>query len=638
MAGEDLPVMPVDHPLSFFGPYEEFAGTGKDIGYPLLRDQGNSAYMRDTGDPTTPEGGQIEWGYYEEKEPRLLHPRDLPEKGETHWSPSQRDLELDQIMEPLERAMELTPILGELGFKDDHSFNGLLQVTSDGGPSIGESVKTRGLWYAVAVWVKDAPGIAKVLVDWMTDGVAEMDFFGIDTARHYPIQKTPSYIHDRCYESAFKIYNPAVHNREPYTKGRNLRRSPFWAREQELGGYFMELAGWERAHGYASNEHLLEKYADQGAGARTRVGQPPLLACVQRRTTGDVGQRRHDQPVAFRRLRRDGPGRRDADGIRQRRQGRRRHADRQGRLHPLPRQARRRARRPHRDSPRRGPLPRDRRRRRRPPRLHVAEAHGRRKRLEGLHRRSLRSGFLPRRVGTERAQDDPGHRRRPGRLGRRKLPVCGEPQLTLQGIPVEAFRISYVGEQGWELHVDYSYGLSLWDLVYAQGATPVGVETYANSRRMEKSLRLQNADLLTEYNLYEAGLSRPVVKQADFHGKAPYLEQRELEHQAAYLCTFVMDDNTDSNGIARYPVGNLPLIDPATGEVPIDSKGRRSYLSSIAFGPTVGKNIGLGYLPHDLCEEGREFHTDYLGEQFTLRLAAVGYKPLYDPENKLPKS
>src|SRR3546814_1473742 len=71
MAGEDLPVMPVDHPLTFFGPYTVFAGTGKEIGYPLLRDQGNSAYLRDTGDPKTSEGGQIEWGYYEEKEPRL---------------------------------------------------------------------------------------------------------------------------------------------------------------------------------------------------------------------------------------------------------------------------------------------------------------------------------------------------------------------------------------------------------------------------------------------------------------------------------------------------------------------------------------------------------------------------------------
>jgi glycine/D-amino acid oxidase-like deaminating enzyme len=70
MVGEDLPVMPVDHPLTFFGPYNEFEGTGKDIGFPLMRDQGNSAYMRDTGDPKTAEGGQIEWGYYETDNPR----------------------------------------------------------------------------------------------------------------------------------------------------------------------------------------------------------------------------------------------------------------------------------------------------------------------------------------------------------------------------------------------------------------------------------------------------------------------------------------------------------------------------------------------------------------------------------------
>ena len=81
MAGEDLPVMPVDHPLTFFGPYNEFAGTGKEIGCPLLRDQGNSAYMRDTGDPKTAEGGQIEWGYYEENNPRLVPSARHPGKG-----------------------------------------------------------------------------------------------------------------------------------------------------------------------------------------------------------------------------------------------------------------------------------------------------------------------------------------------------------------------------------------------------------------------------------------------------------------------------------------------------------------------------------------------------------------------------
>jgi sarcosine dehydrogenase len=99
-----------------------------------------------------------------------------------------------------------------------------------------------------------------------------------------------------------------------------------------------------------------------------------------------------------------------------------------------------------------------------------------------------------------------------------------------------------------------------------------------------------------------------------------------------------MTDNIDSNGIARYPVGSCPLMDAKTGEVPIDAKGRRSYLTSIAYGPTIGKNIGLGYLPFEYCEVGREMVMEYLGEQFPMRVESVGYKPMYDPENKLPRS
>ena len=65
---------------------------------------------------------------------------------------------------------------------------------------------------------------------------------------------------------------------------------------------------------------------------------------------------------------------------------------------------------------------------------------------------------------------------------------------------------------------------------------------------MEKSLRLQNADLLTEYNLLEADLARPKVKEADFRGKAKHLEYRARDHQPAMLCTLVMTDNVDAQG------------------------------------------------------------------------------------------
>ena len=635
MAGEDLPIMPVDHPLCFFGPYTEFEGTGKEIGYPLLRDQGNSAYLRDTGDPSTAEGGQIEWGYYEEKDPRLVHPRDMLEKGESHWSPSQRDLQMEQIMAPLERAMELTPILGELGWNDKHSFNGLLQVTADGGPSIGESPETRGLWYAESVWVKDAPGIAKVLADMMTDGITEVDVHGIDVARYYPIQKTPSYIHDRCYETAFKIYNPAVHNREPYTKGRSLRRSPFWSREQELGGYFMELAGWERAHGYASNEHLLEKYSDKVPVRENewdnrhfwRVSNAEHLAmsddagminlshfavydvtgrdatilmeyaCVAK-VSGDTavgkgvythfldhaGGIRADLTVIrlavdkFRVVDGADAGNRDYIWLKR-----------------------------------------------------IAEDKGWDVYIEDRSDHMACLGLWgPNARKMLQAIAD-----KPEVLELENFPFATTKNITLRGIPVLAFRISYVGESGWELHVPFSYGLSLWDLVYDQGATPVGVETYANTRRLEKSLRLQNADLLTEYNLVEADLARPKVKAADFHGKAAYLAQRECEHQSAYLCTMTMTDNVDSKGVARYPVGQWPILDPNSNEVLIDDVGRRSYITSIAFGPSVGKNIALGYLPKDYATVGQELLMEYFDEPFPIKVEAVGCKALYDPDNTL---
>ena len=637
MAGEDLPIMPVDHPLCFFGPYEEFAGTGKEIGYPLLRDQGNSAYLRDTGDPATAEGGQIEWGYYEEKDPRLVHPKDLLEKGESHWSPSQRDLEMEQIIEPLERAMELTPILGELGWNEKHSFNGLLQVTADNGPSIGESPNTRGLWYAEAVWVKDAPGVAKLLVDMMTDGITETDIHSVDVARYYPMQKTPEYIRGRCYESAFKIYNPAVHSREPYTEGRNLRRSPFWQREQELGGYFMELAGWERAHGYAANEALLEKYGDRvpvrenewdnrhfwrvsnaehlamsdnagminlshfavydisGADAATLMeyacvakvaGTTPIGKGIYTHFLDRVGGVRSDLTILrlaenrFRLIDGADAGHRDYVWL-----------------------------------------------------SRLAEDNGWDVFIEDRSDHMACLGLWgpnARRI-LEAVADDPSA------LDPKHFPFATTKEISIQGIPVLAFRISYVGESGWELHVPFSYGLSLWDLVFAQGATPVGVETYANSRRLEKSFRLQNADLLTEYNLIEAGLSRPTVKDADFHGKDAYLEQRAREVQPAYLCTLTMTDNLDSNGVPRYPVGTCPIVDPDSNAVLTDELGRRSYTTSIAFGPSIGKNIALGYLPKEYAEEGRTLLIEYFDESFPVRVEAVGCKGLYDPDNLLPR-
>jgi glycine cleavage system aminomethyltransferase T len=226
----------------------------------------------------------------------------------------------------------------------------------------------------------------------------------------------------------------------------------------------------------------------------------------------------------------------------------------------------------------------------------------------------------------------------PEGLSKENFPFAAIRPVRIAGKEVTAFRISYVGEQGWELHMAYGDGLAVWDALRSTGVMAVGVETYANSRRLEKSLRLQNADLLTEYNLLEADLARPKVKEADFRGKAKHLEHRAREHQPAMLCTLVMTDNVDGKGVARYPVGTLPVMCPESGETLVDALGRRSFTTSIAYGPSVGRNIALAYLPWEYCQEGRALAVQYFGETYPVEVAGIGYKPLYDPENAKPRS
>jgi glycine cleavage system aminomethyltransferase T/glycine/D-amino acid oxidase-like deaminating enzyme len=637
MAGEDLPVMPIDHPLTFFGPYTEFAGTGKDIGYPLLRDQGNSAYMRDTGDPTTSEGGMIEWGYYEEKNPRLCHPRDILEKQQSRLSPSQRDLDMEQIIEPLERAIELTPILGELGYDERRSFNGLLQVTADGGPSFGESRKVRGLFYAVAVWVKDGPAYGKLIADLMTDGRTEYDYSKLDYARFYDHQMQEDFIAGRCGETAQKVYNPAVHPREPFASGRNIKHSPFYEREKALGGYFMELGGWERAHGYAANEHLLAKYGDRVPVRENewdnrhfwRVSNAEHLAMTE-----DVGMVNLSHFYIFDV---EGPDHVEAmEWICAAKIGGDANIGKGIYTHFLDDKGMVRAdltviRMPDRcrviDGADAGP--RD--------LLYIkrlAEDKGWNIKVTDRSSELVTLGVWGpnARATLKKVVEDPGA------LDAENFPFAALRQIRIAGVNVTAFRISYVGEQGWELHMKYNDALPVWDALAAIGIMPFGVETYANTRRMEKSLRLQNADLLTEYNLIESDLQRPKVKEADFRGKAANMAHRAMAHQHAMLCTLTLEANVDAKGVKRYPVGTVPILDPATGETLVDALGRRSFSTSMAYGPTIGKTIMLAYLPHEKAVKGSRFEIEYFGDLYPVEVAGVGYEPLYDPESLKPRS
>jgi glycine cleavage system aminomethyltransferase T len=495
----------------------------------------------------------------------------------------------------------------------------------------------RGLWYAVAIWVKDGPAFGKLVADWMTDGRTPIDHARIDFSRFYPHQMDEEFIEGRCGEAAQKVYNPAVHPREPYVTGRNLRRSPFYEREKELGGYFMELGGWERAHGYAANEHLLEKYGNrvpvrenewdnrhfwrvsnaehlamsEDCGivnlshfAMIDVEGPDHVALMEWLCAAKIGGDANiGKGIYTHFLDDEGMVRADLTVIRM--------ADRCRVV----------------DGADAGP--RDFHYIRR-----VAEDKGFDVTVTDVTAKYVTIGIWGpnARATLQKVVEDPDG------LSPENFAFAAIKPVRIAGKDVTAFRISYVGEQGWELHMRYEDGLAVWDALRSTGVMAFGVETYANSRRMEKSLRLQNADLLTEYNLLEADLARPKVKEADFCGKARHLEYRAREHQPAMLCTLVMSDNVDRQGVARYPVGIMPVMDPETGETLVDELGRRSFTTSVAYGPTIGKNIALAYLPWGYCQQGRKLTVEYFGDTFPVEVAAIGYKPLYDPENLKPRT
>ena len=180
--------------------------------------------------------------------------------------------------------------------------------------------------------------------------------------------------------------------------------------------------------------------------------------------------------------------------------------------------------------------------------------------------------------------------------------------IEIDTLRVLASRISYVGDLGWELYVPMEQGARLWDILWeagrAHGAAPVGIGVYGTTGRLEKCYRAYGFELETEYNVVEAGMSGPKVKDDDFVGRDAHLRHRE-EEPAAILCTLTVDDHTSKSGVKRYMLGREP-IQTRAGEPLTDAKGRRSYVTSAGAGPSIGKHLLMAYLPPEQAVVGTE--------------------------------
>ena len=70
----------------------------------------------------------------------------------------------------------------------------------------------------------------------------------------------------------------------------------------------------------------------------------------------------------------------------------------------------------------------------------------------------------------------------------------------------------------------------------------------------------------------------------------------------------------------------------------LDRKGRESRVSTAGAAPSLGTFLMLTYLPPEHAVEGTDLQIMYQNEMFPVKVARVGSKPLFDPDNARMKS
>ena len=620
MAGSHIPLTPAVHQMIDVGPVPRFEASTKAIEFPIVRDMDVFMYERQ-------DGVGLEIGSYAHR-PILHDPDEIPSIEEAALSPTEFPFTQADFEPQMEHALELMPeIVGDETVGVKYAINGLIALTPDGMPILGETPDVKGLWSCAAVWVKEGPGVGKSVAEWMVHGESEIDLHSSDIARFHTHQKTRAHIHARTSEAFNKTYG-IVHPGEQWASDRNLRLSPMHARHEALGAAFFEAAGWERPQWFESNAPLVEEYGVQARQAEwdARWWSPIInaehLAMRERAGIFDLS--------AFAIFDISGPGALDA----------------------LQRVAMRQ----------------------------VDVAIGRVVYTPLLSPGGgFRSDLTIMRLGHDlfRVVTGAAHGMADRKLFIDNLPADGSAQLvdvttawttiglwgprardilssvTSDDVSAEAFRfgacreleigsqivlasrISYVGDLGWELYAPIEQGARLWDVLWEAGQShrlvPCGIGVYGTTGRLEKCYRAYGAELESEYDVVEAGMTGPRIKEQDFIGKEAHLRHLERE-PAAILCTLTVDDHTSSSGVRRYPLGREPIL-TRDGKPLTDAKGRRSYVTSAGAGPSIGKHILLAYLPPEQAVVGTELAVEYMCERYPVTVDVAGSTPIFDPEN-----
>ncbi|MFF4197308.1 FAD-dependent oxidoreductase [Nonomuraea sp. NPDC001831] len=578
MAGLTVPLLPLAHQYAKSGPLPP-----QPEG-PILRHQDRDLYARQHGD-------RIGIGSYAHR-PMPVAQHEIGPKGTT--MPSVQAFTEEDFDPAWRDAAELLPALA--GSKYEDGINGVFSFTADGFPLIGEAPHLDGFWLAEAVWVTHSAGVARAVAELLVTGRSQVDLHECELSRFEQAQLSPAYVEERGRQNFVEVYD-VIHPLQPMESPRPMRTSPFYPRQVELGGYFLESAGWERPHWFEANEPLLAGLEEPRIGAdrrdawagrhwspvaaaeawatrervalydmtslkRIEVSGPGAAAFLQHMTTNNVDKK--PGTVTYTLLLDAGGGiRSDLTAARLAEDRFQLGANGNLDLDWLTRHA--------------------------PRGVHIRDITpgtccvG----VWGPQARELVQGL------TDMDLSNDGFRYFTCRSG-----YVGQ-------VPVLAMRVSYVGELGWELYTGADMGLKLWDTLRATGMPVAGGRAAFNSLRLEKGYRLWGVDMTTEHDPYEAGLGFAVKRDKDFYGR---------------------------DALRAEPSRRLvPLLsaEVVMGKEPVRHDGRvAGYVTSAAYGHTIGRPIAYAWLPAELAAPGTRVDISYFGRRVPAEVAA---EPLFDP-------
>ncbi|ONI72760.1 sarcosine dehydrogenase [Actinosynnema sp. ALI-1.44] len=586
LVGMTLPLVPLAHQLAWTGQVPAIAGQRTEAVRPILRHQDADLYYRDRYDT-------IGVGFYGHK-PMPVDVHDIAGVDTAEVMPSVLSFTEQDFEEAWHETRWLLPATKDA--KIEEGINGLFSFTVDDMPLLGESPTVSGFWVAEAVWVTHSAGVANAMAEWLVDGYcSSYDLHACDVNRFEKHHLAPDYVTARGCQNFVEVYD-IKHPLQPMQAPRPLRTSPFHQRQKELGAYFLEANGWERPQWYEVNLDQLQdrevhqpndwaaQYWSPVAAAeaqitRERVALYDMTALkrlmvegsgatdfLQRMTTGDVHKSVGSVTYCLL-LDANGGIRSDVTVARL--------AEDQFQVGAN------------------GNLDLDWFTRHLPDDVHV---------------RDITSSTCCLGVWGPRARDlvqpltD---------IDLTALKYFRGKQGYIGNVPVTALRLSYVGELGWELYTDADMGLKLWDTLWAAGeqyGLIAGGRAAFNSLRLEKGYRSFGTDMTYEHDPFEAGLGFAVkLAKEEFVGKSA-LNPGEPKRK---LTCLTLDDTV---------MGKEPVFD---GETCV------GYVTSAAFGHTIGKGIAYAWLPSALSTPGQTVHIGYFDRRIE---ATVAEEPLFDPK------